>query len=403
MPGPKITVIIPTRQRCDVLEFALRTVTAQDYDNLEVIVSDNFSNDDTKGVVTRANDSRIKYLNTGKRLSMSHNWEFALSHVKEGWVTFMGDDDGLLPGGISKIAGIVQTTQAKVIRTEYCTYAWPGMPEHPQGQLIVPLSDGMEKRNSRQWLHKALAGRAPYSQLPMIYNGGFIHFSVLRRIHDGMGEFFSSVNPDVYTAVAISRLTNDFLFVHAPLAIIGTSRHSNGHSAFSAHRARDPQAYQQFLSEGNIPFHPDMPTLEDGSIPLSLQACVYEAYLQSARLRGGVDDMDHARQLAVILATSGKHRAMIEIWGQEFAKRHGLDYAGASRAAARLRPGLQARALGQKLGRALRSVVTDKLGLRNVQEASIAAAVIRTAPGRRDSLRFLGHELLGTIHHRAKA
>ena len=182
MGAPKITVIIPTRERASVLDAALRTVTAQDYENLEIIVSDNYSGDDTDAVVQRANDSRICYLNTGKRLSMSHNWEFALAHVKEGWVTFLGDDDGLLPGAIRRMAEIIEQTQAQIIRTEYCTYDWPGMPEHPHGQLIVPLSRGIENRNSRQWLGRVLKGQARYSQLPMIYNGGFIHISVLQRI-----------------------------------------------------------------------------------------------------------------------------------------------------------------------------------------------------------------------------
>lgn len=393
MLAPKITVIIPTRERAGVLEAALRTVTAQDYENLEIIVSDNCGCDGTDAVVARANDGRIRYLNTGRRLSMSHNWEFALGHVREGWVTFMGDDDGLLPGGIRRVAEIIQATQAQVIRTEYCTYDWPGTPEHPQGQLIVPLSRGMERRNSRQWLNKVLNGQVRYSQLPMIYNGGFIHFSVLQRIKDGGGAFFSSVCPDVYTALAIARLTDEFLFVHEPLAINGTSKFSNGHSAFSVSAVRNQNAYQQFVSERNIPFHPDMPTMEDGSIPLSLQAGVYDAYLQSTPLGGGVKDMSHARQLAVILATSGKHRMSIDAWGKRFAQHHGLDYSSACKAAACLRPGLQARVLGQKLRRVLCSVVTDRLVLRNVHEASIAAAVLRAGTGRGDSLRFLTSEL----------
>ena len=33
-------------------------------------------------------------------------------------------------------------------------------------------------------------------------------------------------------------------------------------------------------------------------------------------LGGRVEEMTHARQLAVLLATSGKHRAMIDAWGQ---------------------------------------------------------------------------------------
>lgn len=394
MAEPKITVIIPTRARVRVFESALRTVTAQDYENLDIVISDNFSNDGTAEVVQSANDRRIRYLNTGRRLSMSHNWEFALSHVQDGWVTFMGDDDGLMPGAIRRIAEIIEKTQARVIRTECCAYDWPGMPEHPNGQLVVPLTSGQERRKSHQWLCQALEGRVRYSQLPMIYNGGFIHFSLLQKMKDGVGCFFASANPDIYTAVASARLIDEFLFVREPLAISGTSKYSNGHSAFSVSAERNTAAYQQFLSESNIPFHSDVPTLVDGSIPLSLQACVYEAYLQAAPLGGNVDTMDHERQLAVLLATSGKHRASIDAWGHLFASRHGLDYAKAQRIAARLRPGLEARILGRKLVRVAHSIVFDRMQLRNVYEASVAAGVIRAAPGRMDSVRFLFEELV---------
>src|SRR5690606_25949425 len=94
---PKITVIIPTRERCDVFVSALKTVTGQNYDDLEILVSDNFSQDATEEVARQSNDPRVRYLNTGRRLSMAHNWEFALEHATGDWVTIVGDDDGLLP------------------------------------------------------------------------------------------------------------------------------------------------------------------------------------------------------------------------------------------------------------------------------------------------------------------
>jgi glycosyltransferase involved in cell wall biosynthesis len=103
---PKITVIVPTRERCDVLQHCLQTLTMQDYQHLEILVSDNFSADATKEVVASAGDPRIRYINTGRRLSMSHNWEFALSHVRDGWVTFIGDDDGLPPGAIASVSDL---------------------------------------------------------------------------------------------------------------------------------------------------------------------------------------------------------------------------------------------------------------------------------------------------------
>jgi glycosyltransferase involved in cell wall biosynthesis len=89
-----VTVIIPTREHPETLLATLRTVIQQDYDRLEIIVSDNFSNDSTEDVVRSFTDRRVKYINTGKRLSMSENWDFALSHATGDWISVLGDDDG---------------------------------------------------------------------------------------------------------------------------------------------------------------------------------------------------------------------------------------------------------------------------------------------------------------------
>jgi glycosyltransferase involved in cell wall biosynthesis len=394
MTNPKITVIIPTRERCGVLESSLRTVTMQDYDNLEIIVSDNFSQDDTCATVLRAHDSRIRYLNTGKRLNMSHNWEFALSHVDDGWVTFMGDDDGLMPRSMQTVADTIRTTQAKVIRSNFCVYDWPGVLGRERGQLVVPLASGVETRKSSHWLADALHGRVRYSQLPMIYNGGFIHISVMKQIKERLGSFFLSANPDIYTAIAIARITDDYLYIREPLVISGTSKHSNGYSAFSTSKDRSHQPYKQFLDEGNIPFHRELPATARGEFPLSLQACVYEAYLQSQALGSPVDGVNHAQQLAVILATSGKHRASIEAWGRNFSEMHRLAYADIRRIAASKRIYLQSRTMIGKLRRSLNSVITEKLPIRNVYDASVAAAVIRLSPRRRNSLLLLASQLV---------
>ncbi|RYZ29021.1 MAG: glycosyltransferase, partial [Sphingobacteriales bacterium] len=82
MKEHKYTVVVPTRERADTLLHTLRTCVTQNYDNLTILVSDNCSQDTTEEVVRSFNDPRIQYVNTGKRLSMSHNWEFALSQVR---------------------------------------------------------------------------------------------------------------------------------------------------------------------------------------------------------------------------------------------------------------------------------------------------------------------------------
>jgi hypothetical protein len=390
---PKITVIIPTRERCDVLESSLRTVTSQNYDNLEIIVSDNCSSDDTEEVVHRANDSRIRYLNTGKRLSMSHNWEFALSHVSEGWVTFIGDDDGLMPEALNTVARIIETAGVDAIRSTCCTYHWPAVMGNEHGQLIVPMSSSTEMRDAAQWLGKVMRGTAKYPQLPVIYNGGFIHISALDKVREGTGSFFRSCNPDIYSAIAVASVVDRFIYLQTPLSISGVSKHSTGNSAFSVKKSKGIEPITAFLSESNIPLHSDMLVHENGSLPISFHALVYETYLQSAALRNDTDARDHRQQLEIILATAGAHRESIEKWGRLFAEKHGIDFTSAMRAAAIKRTWLQPLLTSHKILNALHTVFAEDLPIRNIHEACIAAGAIRSHPGKMGALHFLAKEL----------
>ena len=99
----KFTIIIPTRDRCSTLQPTLLTCIKQDYSNFEITISDNFSDDNTKHFISALNHPKVKYINTGKRLGMSQNWEFALDSITGEYVTFLGDDDALLPGALSDI------------------------------------------------------------------------------------------------------------------------------------------------------------------------------------------------------------------------------------------------------------------------------------------------------------
>ena len=75
---PLISLVIPTRERADTLAHTLATALAQRSRHYEVVVSDNASVDHTRETVTRIADDRVRYFNTGERLSMCGNYEFAL-------------------------------------------------------------------------------------------------------------------------------------------------------------------------------------------------------------------------------------------------------------------------------------------------------------------------------------
>lgn len=275
----KFNVIVPTRERSDTLYHSLMTVVNQDYEDLTIIVSDNFSQDNTKEVAYSFNDKRIKYINTGKRISMSDNWEFALSHVVDGWVMFIGDDDGLYPWALQLLNMYIQSHNVEAISSKCGGFYWPDyFDDCIQGSLTVPIKSTAKLKNSKKELRRVFFGDLAYSKLPWLYNGGVATIDVINRSRDSNGRFFCSQIPDMYSAVALSFAIEKYLFIEVPIAINGASRHSTGCSSMRAITDKAVSPILQFQSEDNIPLHE---SLINGK---SLQMVLYECYLKSWHL-----------------------------------------------------------------------------------------------------------------------
>lgn len=379
---PRVTVIIPTRERPETLAKCLQTVLAQSYEPLEILVSDNHSEDATRDVVEQfEDDPRVRYLDTGRRLSMSENWEFALSNVaEENWVTILGDDDGLVPGAVDTFVEVARETGLRAVRSAVCSYTWPSLINARSGRLAVPLEKGLSVRHTSAWMARVLRGHAPYASLPMLYNGGFVHMSVLKELKAAGGAIYRSCIPDVYSAFAIGSVLDRYAFVAEPLAINGLSRHSTGLSL--GRHSGDDSSGHKFRAEGNLPFHGAVPLNADGRPPMG-QALVYESYLQSAFLRSCGPRTSHAEQLEIVLMMASDV-AESEEWAVRFAALHRLDLPRARRRAHSRRWSWRARTGIERASRTARTfaVGSDDLPIRDVYEASIAAGIVKSmSPG----------------------
>jgi hypothetical protein len=375
----KINIVIPTRERHDTLLHCLRTAIAQDHDNLAIIVSDNASGPATREVVESFGDPRIRYVNTGKRVSMAHNYEFALSHVEDGWIVMVGDDDGLLPGRLVPAVEQLEASGLEAMSTETCGYNWPSTDTSNLSILSVPLSHGARRVNSKQAIRDAMRWRWHRFRMPQTYTGGIVSAALFQRIKAIKGTFFQSQIPDIYSGYAITSVTDEFLFEQAPFAIAGKSGHSIGEALFKLQKP-------SFLDEGLIPFHEDFPMPEQGTLAFSFPAIVCESYLQSSFLHHDVARVSHADMLTLILGQAREGKELLPAWGRVFAARHGLDYDAIVERARR--PDLGARA-HHEYGRAVnfltryRIDASHGLSIDNVYDAAVVSdTVLRTRPGR---------------------
>ncbi|GAB3035831.1 glycosyltransferase family 2 protein [Spirosoma pulveris] len=254
----KFTIVIPTRERADTLQHSLRTCTTQDYDNLTIIVSDNCGRDNTRDVVESFADPRVKYINTGKRLSMSHNWEFALDHVQDGFVTYLGDDDGLLPNAVAESNRILTETGLSSINMNPNTdmYLWPSYFRKQQaGMMKVSFQNGYEIRDGHTELQKLMYCKQEHSPIPCVYTS-FIDMAVINQVKRVSKPFFRSQIPDSYSAVALANSLGKYVYAKRRLRLNGISSHSTGSSQFNY--GTDQKAADLFASEVSIPFHRDM-------------------------------------------------------------------------------------------------------------------------------------------------
>jgi hypothetical protein len=382
----KISVIIPTRERPDTLEYCLKTVTNQDYENIEIIVSDNYSCDETEGVVRRTNDSRIKYFNTGKRISMAHNFEFALSKVTEGWITVLGDDDGLLPNSLGRALEVVENSGQLALASKTCFYRWP-MPGKVVGSILsIPMNRGNDLRDGKTSIRKLMKGMIGYAEMPMLYTGGIVSALLVNSIRGERGSFYRSCQPDIFSAIALSSVVGGYIYSHEPFAISGMSKNSTGGSWGSYKNGEPKGEMVKYASEENISFHPQVPLDSDGKFPSSVAALVYESYLQSIHLHEDFAEITPEQQLEVFLLTSGIYKESVENWGKQFAALHNVNF---EKVNSKLRlkrwPMVISKLLAAFSNGVERYRVDSSfdLQIRDVHEASlVASAILRTRPSR---------------------
>ena len=89
-----VTIAIPTYNRArGYLRQTLASALAQTYPNIEVVVSDNCSPDDTERVVMAHGASSVRYFKQNKPLTPNDNFNFCLNQARGEYFLLLHDDD----------------------------------------------------------------------------------------------------------------------------------------------------------------------------------------------------------------------------------------------------------------------------------------------------------------------
>jgi glycosyltransferase involved in cell wall biosynthesis len=101
--GPLVSVIIPTYNRPDFLREAIASALGQSYRNLEILVRDNASTEETRKVVQSFSDARIRYHRHSENVGPTENVIGACREARGEYVAHLHDDDLWEPDFLEKL------------------------------------------------------------------------------------------------------------------------------------------------------------------------------------------------------------------------------------------------------------------------------------------------------------
>jgi glycosyltransferase involved in cell wall biosynthesis len=124
---PLVSVGLPVRNGEQHLGEAARSVLDQDYGQLELVISDNASDDGTEEIcrqLARA-DRRVRYQRHAQDIGLVQNFSSVLHRARGTYFKWMGDDDYLAPTYVSRCVEVLDDDTELILVTTQQAHVGP--------------------------------------------------------------------------------------------------------------------------------------------------------------------------------------------------------------------------------------------------------------------------------------
>lgn len=125
MSSPRVSVLIPCFNGAPWVATAVRSVLSQDIEDLELLLADDASRDDSIAAATQAaeGDRRFRVLRAERNRGMTANWNAALAETRGEFVCKLDCDDAWTPGTLRALLAAHESNPdlgASFCRTLHC-------------------------------------------------------------------------------------------------------------------------------------------------------------------------------------------------------------------------------------------------------------------------------------------
>lgn len=203
--SPLVSIIIPTFDRPQYLREAIDTALAQTYRNLEVVVFDNGTLEETLSVAQQATAraERFRFQRNQCNLGMSANFNALADAARGEFVVAIGDDDRLLPEFVARLVAVMEAPVRVAFSNQYLIDA--------SGRRLEERTKAHARRYGRDTLPAGVLENADAAawQLSIPMSASLLRTSDLRRLR-----FREDLNtPDAEFFIRLAQEGAAFCFV----------------------------------------------------------------------------------------------------------------------------------------------------------------------------------------------
>ena len=146
--APRVTIGLPVYNGEKYLALALDSVLAQDFDNYELVICDNASQDRSEEICRTyaARDSRIRYCRNEKNIGAGPNYNRVFELARGEYFKWTAHDDICLPGFLRRCVEVMDLAPPTVVLVyPFCDLI------DGTGQVLEAAPDRLETRASRPY------------------------------------------------------------------------------------------------------------------------------------------------------------------------------------------------------------------------------------------------------------
>lgn len=188
-----LTIAIPTYNRCEILRKTIESIINQKTDDIEILISDNASTDNTENMLKQYPD--IKYYRNESNIGAEANFIKCYERAKGQYVMLFGSDDIMLEGKLKYIMAFLKQNELDWIIVNHCFFK-KNFTEDNKKKTFMNVSRNLITTNKKKFMK--------YVQ----YQISFQSCQILNK-----KTFNRVVNPEKYSKT---------YFLHCSIAMEGT-------------------------------------------------------------------------------------------------------------------------------------------------------------------------------------